>query len=92
MVHGAILPGEQQSSKEHWAEDILGECYFYDHLWGYIICVAEELYTHNPMVFTNRVLFNLMRMGAIDWGNKNTQNTKVPRQCIWQLPWLANIV
>ena len=63
MVHRAIPPGEQRFSEDHWADNILGECYFDDSHWGYTICVAEELHKHNPTVFTNGVLFNLMWMG-----------------------------
>ena len=66
MVHGAILPGEQRFNKDCWADDILGECYFDDHLWGYTIRVAEEFHMHNPADFTDGVLFNLMWMGTVD--------------------------
>ena len=71
MAHGAILPGEQHFSEERWAEDILNECHFNDRLWGYIICVSEELRTQDPMVFTNGVLYNLMCMGTMDWAGEN---------------------
>ena len=79
MLNGVILPGEQCFSEEHWVNDILNECYFDDCLWGYTICVVEELHTCDPVVFTNGVLYNLMRMGVMDWigenarGNQSTQ-------------------
>ena len=60
MLNGAILPGEQQFDEEHWFEDILNECFFDDHLWGYTIRVTKELQVCNPGVFTNGVLYNLM--------------------------------
>ena len=71
MMHGVILPGEQQFNEEHWAEDILDECFFDDSLWGYIVHMVEELCTWDPAFFTNGVLFNLMQMGTVDWWNKN---------------------
>ena len=43
MLHRAILPGEQRFDEEHWANDILNECYFDDRLWGYTIRIVEEL-------------------------------------------------
>ena len=73
MVHGAILPGEQCFSEEHWAEDILNECHFNDCLWGYTIRIAEELRTCDPTVFTNGVLFNLICMGMMDWTRENVR-------------------
>ena len=60
MLSGAILPGEQRFNEERWVNDILNECHFNDHLWGYIIRVVEELCTHDPAVFTDGVLYNLM--------------------------------
>ena len=71
MLYGAILPGEQHFNKQHWAEDILNECFFDNHLWGYTIHITEELQTHDPTVFTNGVLYNLMQMGTIDWNHEN---------------------
>ena len=70
MLHGAILPGEQRFDEERWANDILNECHFNDRLWGYTIRVVEELHTCDPAVFTDRVLFNLMRLGGkrLGWG------------------------
>ena len=72
MLNGAILPGEQRFSEEHWINNILNECHFDDRLWGYTIHVVEELRTHDPVVFTNGVLYNLMRMGVMDWTGENT--------------------
>ena len=76
MVHGAILPGEQWFNEEHWVEDILGECYFDDCLWGYILHMAEELHTCGPTVFTDGVLFDLMQMGTVNWRNENSWNNQ----------------
>ena len=73
MLHGAILPREQRFNKECWADDILNECFFDDRLWGYTICIVEELQTHNPAIFTNGVLYNLMRMGVMDWTGENVR-------------------
>ena len=67
MLHEAILPGEQRFDKEHWANDILNECYFDDCLWGYTIHIVEELRTCIPAVFTDGVVYNLMWMGVMDW-------------------------
>ena len=71
MLSGAILPGEQRFSEERWANNILNKCYFNDCLWGYTIRVVEELRTHDPAVFTDGVLYNLMRMGVMDWTGEN---------------------
>ena len=72
MLNGAILPGEQHFSEERWINDILNECYFDDRLWGYTIHVVEELRTHDLVVFTNGVLYNLMRMEVMDWTGENS--------------------
>ena len=73
MLHGAILPGEQRFDKDRWANDILNECHFDDRLWGYTIRVIEELRTRDHAVFTDGVLFNLMRMGVNDWVGENSR-------------------
>ena len=65
------MPGEQRFSEERWANNILNKCYFNDCLWGYTIRVVEELRTHDPAVFTDGVLYNLMRMGVMDWTGEN---------------------
>ena len=72
MLNGAILPGEQHFSEERWINDILNKCYFDDRLWGYTIRVVKELRTRDPVVFTNGVLYNLMRMGVMDWTGENS--------------------
>ena len=71
MLNGVILPGEQRFNEEHWAEDILNKCHDDDHLWGYTIYIVEELRTCNLAVFTDGVLYNLMRMGVTDWDGEN---------------------
>ena len=76
MLSGAILPGEKRFSEECWANDILNECYYNDCFWGYSIHVVEELCTHDPAVFTDGVLFNLMWMGVNDWTGENTQGNQ----------------
>ena len=76
MLNGAILPGEQCFSKECWINDILNKCHFDDRLWGYTICVVEELRTRDLVVFTNGVLYNLMRMGVMDWTGENAQGNQ----------------
>ena len=65
MLHGVILPGEQQFNEQHWAKDVLNKCFFDDCLWGYTIHITEELQTRDPAVFTDGVLYNLMQMGTI---------------------------
>ena len=76
MLNGAILPREQRFSEERWINDILNECHFDDRLWGYIIHVVEELRTHDPVVFTDGVLYNLMRMGVMDWTGENARGNQ----------------
>ena len=76
MLSGAILPGEQHFNEEHWINDILNKCHFDDRLWGYTICVVEELRTCDPVVFTDGVLYNLMRMGVMDWTRENAQGNQ----------------
>ena len=76
MLHRAILPGEQRFDKERWANYILNECHYDDRLWGYTIRVVEELCTHDPVVFTDGVLFNLMLMGVNDWTGENVQGNQ----------------
>ena len=76
MLNGAILPGEQCFSEECWVNDILNECHFDDRLWGYTIRVVEELHTHDLVVFTDGVLYNLMRMGVMDWTSENTRGNQ----------------
>ena len=73
MLNGVILPGEQWFNEEHWADDILNECHYNDHLWGYTICVMEELQTQDPTVFTDGVLYNLMQMGVMDWSGEMSE-------------------
>ena len=65
MLYGAILPGEQRFNEERWANDILNKCYFDDRLWGYMICIVEELQTRNPAIFMDGVLYNLITMGKV---------------------------
>ena len=82
MLHGAILPTEQWFEEEHWANDILNECYFNDRLWGYTIHIMEELRTRNLAVFTDGVLYNLTWMGVMDWTDHNmrmNQSTQAMR-------------
>ena len=76
MLNGAILLGEQRFSEEHWINDILNECHFDDRLWGYTIRVVKELRTRDPVVFTNGVLYNLMRMGVMDWTRENARGNQ----------------
>ena len=96
MLNGAILPGEQQFNEERWVNDILNECYFDDRLWGYTIHVVEELRTRDPAVFTDGVLFNLMRMGVMDWtgensrGNQSTQAMRLATALASCLIWITN--
>ena len=71
MLHGAILPGEQRFDEECWVNDILNKCHFDDRLWGYTIHIVKELRTHDPVVFTDGVLYNLIRMGVMDWTREN---------------------
>ena len=33
----------------------------------------EELQTHDPSIFTDGVLYSLMRMGMMDWTGENVQ-------------------
>ena len=73
MLHGAILPREQRFNEERWADDILDECFFDNCLWGNMICIVEELRTHNPAVFTDGVLYNLMWMRVMDWTGENVR-------------------
>ena len=96
MLHGAILPGEQRFDEEHWANDILNECYFDNRLWGYTIRVVEELRVRDPAVFTNGVLYNLMRMGVMDCtgenarGNQSTQAMRLATALASWIIWIAN--
>ena len=83
MLSRAILPGEQRFNEEHWANDILNKCHYDDHLWGYTICIVEELCTCDPVVFTNGVLFNLMQMGVNDWTGENARgNQSTQAMCL----------
>ena len=94
MLSGAIFPGEQQFSKEHWANDILNKCHYDDHLWGCTIHVVEELRTHDPMVFTDGVLYNLMRMGVMDWTRENArgnQSTQAMHLATVLVSWIIHI-
>ena len=47
-----------------------------DRLWGYTICVVKELRTRDPVVFTDRVLYNPMRMGVMDWTGENARGNQ----------------
>ena len=76
MLNGAILLGEQHFSEECWINDILNKCHFDDCLWGYTIRVVKELRTHDPAVFTDGVLYNLMRMGVMDWTGENARGNQ----------------
>ena len=76
MLNGAILPGEQHFSEERWVNNILNKCHFNNCLWGYTIRNVEELRTCDPAVFTDGVLYNLMRMGVMDWTGENAQGNQ----------------
>ena len=94
MLSGVILPGEQWFNKEHWANDILNECHYDDCIWGYTICIVEELCTRGPAVFTNGVLFNLMRMGVNNWTKENAQgnqSTQAMRLVTALASWIIRI-
>ena len=83
MLNGAILPGEQHFSEERWINDILNECHFDDRLWGYTIRVVEELRIQDPVVFKDGVLYNLMRMGVMDWTGENARgNQSTQAMCL----------
>ena len=83
MLSEVILPGEQRFNEECWANDILNKCHYNDRLWGYTIRVVEELRTCDSAVFTNGVLFNLMRMGVNDWTGENAQgNQSTQAMCL----------
>ena len=91
MLYGAILPKEQRFNKERWANDILNKCYFDDRLWGYTICIVEELWTRDLAVFTDGVLYNLMRMGVMDWTENNmrmNQSTQAMRLVTALASWI----
>ena len=96
MLNRAILPGEQHFSKERWINDILNKCHFDDRLWGYTIQVVKELRTHDPVVFTDGVLYNLMQMGVMDWtgenaqGNQSTQAVHLATVLASRLIWITN--
>ena len=96
MLYGAILLREQRFDEECWANDILNECYFDNRLWGYTIRIVEELQTHNPAVFTDGVLYNLMRMGIMDWTknnmrmNQSTQAMRLATALASWIIWIAN--
>ena len=97
MLHGAILPGEQWFDEERWANDILNECYFDDRLWGYTIRIVEELQTHDPAIFMDGVLYNLMRMGVMDWTGENvrmnqtTQAMRLATVLASRIIWITNV-
>ena len=76
MLNGVILPGEQCFSEERWVNNILNKCHFDDCLWGYTIRIVEELRTRDPAVFTDGVLYNLMRMGVMDWTRENARGNQ----------------
>ena len=83
MLSEVILPGEQQFNEEHWANGILNECHYDDCLWGYTICIIEELHTRDPAVFTDGVLYNLMRMGVNNWTGENAHgNQSTEAMCL----------
>ena len=69
-------PWRTEFDEERWANDILNKCHFDDRLWGYTIRVVEELRTRDPAVFTDGVLFNLMRMGVNDWVGENSRGNQ----------------
>ena len=94
MLNRAILPGEQRFNEECWAEDILNKCHCDNHLWGYTIHVVEELRTHNPVVFTDGVLYNLMRMEVMDWTGTNirmNQSTQAMHLATALASWIIQI-
>ena len=91
MLHRAILPGEQRFDEERLANDILNKCYFDDHLWGYMIHIVEELWTCDPAVFMDGILYNLMRMGVMDWTGENArgnQSTQAMRLATALASWI----
>ena len=45
--------------------------------------MVEELHTRDPVVFTNGVLYNLMRMGVMDWTGENARgNQSTQAMCL----------
>ena len=94
MLNRAILPGEQRLNEECWADDILNECHYDNCLWGYMICIMEELQTCDPVVFTDGVLYNLMQMGVMDWTGENVwmnQSTQAMRLATALASWIICI-
>ena len=59
-----------------WKQSVSTRQYNPDSLWGYTIRVVEELRTRDPAVFTDEVLFNLMRMGVNDWVGENSRGNQ----------------
>ena len=48
-----------------------------------MICIMEELWTHDPTIFTDGVLYNLMRMGVMDWTGENVRmNQSTQAMCL----------
>ena len=96
MLNGVILPGEQRFNEERWAEDILNKCDDDDHQWGYTIHIVKELRTCDLAVFTDRVLYNLMQMGVMDWDgenvqmNQSTQAMRFTTVIASRIIWIAN--
>ena len=76
MQRGLTLPGQQRPDDNHWHNNILAECHWDNHLWGYAYCVSEEIHTCMAEDFTNPVLFQLLFMGTFDWDNKNCRNNQ----------------
>ena len=82
MLHRLVLPGEQKFDEDRWADDILNKCHFDNRLWGYTIQIIEELRTCDPAVFTDGVLYNLMRtLGA---------NPYLPTRYVLSSLWVLN--
>ena len=58
--------------------------------------VVKELRTRDPVVFTNGVLYNLMRMGVMDWtgenarGNQSTQAMRLATALASRLIQITN--
>ena len=62
---------------------ILNKYHFDDRLWGYTICVVEELRTRDLAVFTDGVLYSLMRIGVMDWTRENARgNQSTQAMCL----------
>ena len=73
MKYSHVLQSEDAFNPYHWHNNYLPECLTNDQLWGYMICVGEEMTEDYWGKMNDPVLTNLMCMGIFECADHREQ-------------------